>query len=234
VALGTALVASGTVYPGCVGKKTKEETHRDELIAYQSLVRAKIEELLGVENYDRCCTAMLSEYDEFAPHLPTFEDDKNRDQFYHNAPFMLSLYRTLLGEFACSQDRALDLLSQITCSKVRRDYEESHRIEKFFFRRLAKSEFLRDVVLEKIKEYKDEKFGWEIKFPESDVYMAFDFTRCGLVDWFKDQEVPEIAPIACEGDFIVAEYFTGLEFVRTKTIASGDEICDFRYVKKSA
>jgi len=27
---------------------------------------------------------------------------------------------------------------------------------------------------------------------------------------------------------------TGLELVRTKTIAGGDDICDFRYVKEQA
>jgi hypothetical protein len=34
---------------------------------------------------------------------------------------MLSLYRALLGEFALSQDAALDTLSQITGYKVRED-----------------------------------------------------------------------------------------------------------------
>jgi len=80
----------------------------------------------------------------------------------------------------------------------------------------------------------DEEYGWATEFPESDAYLALNFTRCGLADWFRDQGVPEIAPIACEGDFIVAEFLTGLELKRTKTIAGGDDICDFRYVKEQA
>ena len=32
----------------------------------------------------------------------------------------------------------------------------------------------------------------------------------------------------------MAEFMTGLELVRAKTIADGDDICDFRYVKEQA
>jgi hypothetical protein len=56
-------------------------------------------------------------------------------------------------------------------------------------------------------------------------------TKCGLLDWFRDQGASEIAPIACEGDLIRTESLKGLKFIRTKTIANGDEICDFRFVK---
>lgn len=59
-------------------------------------------------------------------------------------------------------------------------------------------------------EYQDKPHGWAVEFPESDAYMAFDMTRCDLADWFNDQGVPEIAPVACEGDYITAEFYTGL------------------------
>jgi hypothetical protein len=228
LAVGTVLVGSGV-------KKlltSEEEIHRDEVIEFQKLSRPKIAELLGGENYDRCCAAMLREYDEFAPRLPVLEGENNKRQFYHSAPFMLSLYRALFGEFAFSRDEALDLLSQITNYKVRKDFE-NRTIEKFFLSRLAESEFIRELGMRKL-EYQDEEYGWAVEFPESNAYMAFDMTRCGLADWFSAQGVPEIAPIACEGDFVAAEFYTGLELVRTKTIAGGDQICDFRYVKERA
>jgi hypothetical protein len=232
-ALGTAMLTTGLGCVGCASKKSDYEIHRDNyVIAYQELSRPKIEELLGAENYDRCCTAMLRAYDSFAPQLPTFEDDKNRDQFYRSAPFMLSLYLTLLGEFAYRQDKALDLLRKITLFKVRVDWEKNYPVSKFFYANLAKSKFLLNLGKKRFEEYQDEEYGWAAEFPESDAYLAIDFTRCGLVDWFKDQGVPEIAPIGCEGDLIVAEYYQGLEFIRTKTIANGDEYCDFRFVKE--
>jgi hypothetical protein len=211
---------------------SEEEIHRDELIEYQILSRPKIEELLGAENYERCCTAMLEAYDAFARRLPYLEDQNNRSQFYHSAPFMLSLYHALRGEFGYSQEEALDLLSQITGYKVRKDYE-NRTIEKFFSSRIAESELIKELGMKKL-EYQDEEYGWAAEFPKSDAYMAFNMTRCGLADWFRDMGAPEIAPIACEGDYITAEFYTGLKLERTKTIAGGDEICDFRYVKEQA
>jgi hypothetical protein len=98
VAVGTLALASGIVW--LRGKKSVYELGQDKVVEYQKLCRPKIEELLGAENYDRCCIAMLREYDEFAPHLPILEDSNNRGVFFRNAPFILSLYRALLGEFA--------------------------------------------------------------------------------------------------------------------------------------
>ena len=230
VAVGTLALASGIVWLG--GKKSVCELGQDKVVEYQKLCRPKIEELLGAENYDRCCAAMLREYDEFAPHLPILEDSNNHGVFFRNAPFILSLYRALLGEFALSQDEALDTLSQITGYKVREDYGNDP-VMKFIMSRVAGSDFFRKMFIS-VWERQDEEYGWATEFPESDAYIAIDVTRCGLVDWYRDQGVPEIAPIGCEGDFIMAEFMTGLELVRTKTIADGDDICDFRYVKKQA
>ena len=67
--------------------------------------------------------------------------------------------------------------------------------------------------------------------PDSDAYMAVNYTKCGLTDWFQDQGAPEIAPIACEGDHIQFALWKGLKFERTQTIASGAPICDMRFYK---
>jgi len=230
VAVGTLALASGIVW--LRGKKSVYELGQDKVVEYQKLCRPKIEELLGAENYDRCCAAMSTAYDEFAPRLPILEDSNNRGVFFRNAPFILSLYRTLLGEFALSQNEALDMLSQITGYKVREDYRNDP-VMKFIMSRIARSDLFRKMYLS-MWERQDEKYGWAAEFPESDAYIAYDITRCGLVDWYTDQGVPEIAPIGCEGDFIMVEFMTGLKLARTKTIADGDDICVFRYVKEQA
>jgi len=230
VSLGTTIVASNIGFVGCAMNRSEEDIHRDQVIDYQKLSRPKIEELLGAENYDRCRTAMLREYDQFAPHLPLIKGKRNRNTFYASAPFMLSLYHALLGEFAFSQDKALDILNQITSYKVRKDWE-NRTITRFVMSHAAGSEFFRKLTLKGFKWEGEEKYGWAAEFPESDAYIAVNITRCGLVKWFREQDVPEIAPIACKGDFVWAEFMTGLKLVRTKTLAEGDDICDFRYVK---
>ena len=75
--------------------------------------------------------------------------------------------------------------------------------DKFIYLRIAKYEFLRKVTIKKFMINKDEEYGWATVVPKSDAYIAVDYTKCGcLTDWFRDQGVPEIAPIACEGDYI--------------------------------
>lgn len=187
----------------------------------KNCVVPKIEELLGAGSYERCCGAMLAAYDAFAPSLPTLEDKNNRGVFFRNAPFILSLYRALTDEFALDEEAALGTLSQIAGYKVRQDYENDPAM-KFVMSRVARSGLFRKMFL-RVWEREDEPYGWATEFPESDAYIAVDVTQCGLVDWYTDQGVPEVAPIGCEGDFIMAEFLTGLELRRTKTIADGDE-----------
>ena len=59
--------------------------------------------------------------------------------------------------------------------------------------------------------------------------VSFDVTLCPLADYFKDQGMPEITPYAaCNLDFCTADAF-GITLTRTKTIAQGDDHCDFRW-----
>jgi hypothetical protein len=229
---GTLALGSGILWLRRAGEKSAYELGEDAVVEYQKLSRPKIEELLGATNYDRCCTAMLREYGGFAHDLPAIKGKRNRATFYANAPFILSLYRALLGEFAFLQDTALPILNEITCYKVRKDWEK-RVITRFVISRTAKSEFFKKLTLKGFAWENDEEYGWAAEFPQSDAYIAVNMIRCGLVKWFRQQGVPEIAPIACEGDFVLAEFMTGLELRRTKTLAEGDPICDFRYVKKS-
>jgi len=228
--LGSMVAASGVLPMSCTKKEDEKGIYKKELVQYQVTCRPIIIELLGAENYDRLCEAALKEYDKFSLQLPFLEGENNKSQFYASGPFMLSHYRALLGEFALGQNKALDMLRQITNFKVRKKFENPSLLMKFMFPRVAKYEFLRDLAMKKFT-YKDEKYGWATIYPDSDAYIAVDYTKCGLSDWFRDQGAPEIATIACEGDFIWTELLTGLRFIRTKTIANGDGVCDFRFVK---
>jgi len=230
VLLGTTIVASNIAFVGCAKKRSEADIHRGRVIGYQKLSRPKIDELLGPENYGRCCKAMLKEYDQFAPRLPLIKGKRNRNTFYASAPFMLSLYRALRGEFAFSQDNALDILNEVTSYKVLKDWE-NRAVTKFVMSRAAESEVFRKLTLKGFEWEGEEEYGWASEFPESDAHIAVNITRCGLVKWFREQGVPEIAPIACKGDFVWAKFMTGLKLIRTKTLAEGYDICDFRYVK---
>lgn len=206
------------------------ETHKTEIVQFHETCKPIISKLLGSENYNRFCEAALREYDNFASQIPTLEDNGNKNNFFEYGPFMLSTYRALLGEFSIDQNKALDILRQITNFKVQKTVENMPANLKAVYSGVATSDSIRDLTL-KIMTYEDEKYGWATVFPKSDAYMAIDFTKCGLTEWLKEQGVPEITPIACDSDVILFGTMTGLTFQRSKTIAKGDEICDFRFVK---
>lgn len=229
--LGSAIVTIGTLPAGCTKKEDEREMHKSEIIQFQNTCKPIINELLGAKNYNRFCEAALREYDSFAAQIPLFESNINKSQFFASGPYMLSNYRALQGEFSFDQAKALDVLRHITNFKVRKKFENPSLLMKFIYPRIAKYDFLRDLTLKRFTHNKDEKYGWATVFPKSDAYIAVDYTKCGLSDWFRDQGAPEIAPIACEGDYIWTGLLTGLKFIRTKTIANGDGICDFRFVK---
>lgn len=58
--------------------------------------------------------------------------------------------------------------------------------------------------------------------------FGYDYSECGVVKYLRAQGVPELAPFVCLNDFSKsAALGTGLE--RHKTLAQGDDRCDFRY-----
>ncbi len=155
----------------------------------------------------------------------------NKRNFSGSGPWMLSNYRALRGEFQFGQSEALEKLRQITRYKTRRKFENPPFMLGFIFKTVANSSLVRKLFLLGFRHDTVEKYGWASSIPASDVYIAVDYTRCGLTDWFRDMANPEISLIACEGDYIQFAGVKGLRFVRTRTLASGDGVCDMRFVK---
>ncbi len=60
---------------------------------------------------------------------------------------------------------------------------------------------------------------------------GFDFTECGCLKLLEKEGVNEIAPYVCLCDYARMRAL-GVGFKRTKTIAAGAEICDFRFIKE--
>lgn len=75
--------------------------------------------------------------------------------------------------------------------------------------------------------------NWVAEFIEGrggDFDYGCDYTECALVKYVTARGVPELAPYICLADFPSSRaYNSGL--VRTKTIAAGDGVCNFRYKK---
>jgi hypothetical protein len=64
----------------------------------------------------------------------------------------------------------------------------------------------------------------------ADFDFGLDFTECAVCKFFEREEAQALTPYMCQYDFIESRFCqTGLS--RTKTLADGHGMCDFRYKK---
>lgn len=108
-------------------------------------------------------------------------------------------------------------------------------IKKWFYRKAVFSEKMKNSWKEWLKKSQKREYpeNWVGEFIDGDGKMfdyGFNFTECGWIKLIKNEGVENIAPFACLCDFARMKAI-GVGFKRTKTIANGAELCDFRFVK---
>jgi len=216
-----------------VSHSSEGQRQRDAILEFQARSRPEIERVLGSGNYDRSCAAMLCAFDSFASSLPDIRGPNNRRTFYPSAPILLSLYLALRREFGMEQDPAVATLRQVMDSYWRNHIARG-RVTRFLLGHFASLGFLKGLVRSQYAFEAGDEYGWESSFPASDAFFALDMTRCAMLKWFTEQGAPEIVAVACGGDYVQAEFMTGLQLVRTQTLADGDPRCSFRYVKAAS
>lgn len=72
---------------------------------------------------------------------------------------------------------------------------------------------------------------WKLAFVEGDGQtfdFGVDYTQCGIVKFYQDQNASELAPYLCLGDFPLSQAI-GSGLARTTTLARGGPRCDFRF-----
>jgi hypothetical protein len=142
---------------------------------------------------------------------------------------LLALYQTLREDFDMAQEPALGLAEQM----LRDAY--AVRIGPVMTAALNAVYQLRPIrnllVSKMLKADEPEGFHFE-KVDEPGAIMAFDVRVCPIVNFAKQHGAPEIVPVICRLDDLVADLLLGIELHRSGTIGMGAERCDFRYVRK--
>ncbi|MFX1233116.1 MAG: L-2-amino-thiazoline-4-carboxylic acid hydrolase [Promethearchaeota archaeon] len=108
-------------------------------------------------------------------------------------------------------------------------------LKKWLFRKAVFSKKMKNSWREWLKESQKREYpeNWVGDFIDGEGKMfdyGFNFTECGWIKLIKNEGAEDIAPYACLCDFARMKAI-GVGFKRTKTIANGAEICDFRFVK---
>ena len=108
-------------------------------------------------------------------------------------------------------------------------------VKKWMYRKAIFSKKMKNFWREWLEESQKGTYpeNWVGNFIEGDgktIDYGFNFTECGWLKLIQNEGAEDIAPYACLCDYARMQAF-GIGFKRTKTIATGAEICDFRFLK---
>lgn len=207
--------------------------HEQQLIAnFTDTLQGAVQFLtpeLGADRAQAVARQALDRYKALLPGLPEVGGDYNP-----NTPYIpiAAWYAALYGPMQAAGKTARDVgkliydlnvmsLGQMPAAQAAAERER-------FFSEDGRSDLHSWTVWTIRRDYPG---GWVAEFIPGDG-RDFDFgitySECGVVKYLQSQGVPELAPYVCLNDFPRSKVLgTGLQ--RTKTIANGDGLCDFRY-----
>jgi L-2-amino-thiazoline-4-carboxylic acid hydrolase-like protein len=166
------------------------------------------------------------------PSLPRFESSVNT-MFFTGGPQALAIYRTLRDDMAMERDPALALTEEVLTAFMTRKF--MNPLVGPAMTLALRIGPIRRLVLKKQLEANDDAnasdgFRFEtVDDPEA--LAAFDVHECGVAKFAQQHGAPEIVPIICQLDDVMASALRGIELRRTGTIGRGAARCDFRYVR---
>ncbi|MFW9970070.1 MAG: L-2-amino-thiazoline-4-carboxylic acid hydrolase [Candidatus Odinarchaeota archaeon] len=171
------------------------------------------------------------EFESLLSKLPYVGGDKSPF-----TPLMLQSAQTIAFYKA---SKALNLAERIIGKliyEVAESYTQSiSPFKKWFFRKSMFSKKMKNFWREWLNESQKQQYpeNWVGEFIEGDnenFDWGFNFNECGCLKLLQKEDAEEIAPYICLCDYARMRAL-GVGFKRTRTIISGAEICDFRFIK---
>ena len=186
---------------------------------------------LGAERAAELAERARAKFRALAPEAPRFRQMMNERLFVAGVP-MLAIYRVLRDEHRMAEEPALALLGEMSERTMRAYLASPLR------RTLARLMFDTPVarLTMPLAYAASEPDGFRFEKAAADApgtTLAFDVRECALVKYLRSQGAPEIVPLICHLDDVMAEPLRRVRLVRTGTIGQGAERCDFRYVRKT-
>lgn len=184
--------------------------------------------LFGEELTDTMAKEVRTEYEALIPDLPYIGGKQPHTQFLQATAQALALYRV-------AQKRGISLeQTGILFYQMSREVLRSY--PKFGARLLGRITFTRRYIKGLQKRATESQ---QRRYPEDYVYVfvpgdgedfdyGVDYLECGGCKFLKEHGAPELGQYLCLADILYSEMF-GWGLVRTKTLAQGDDKCDFRF-----
>jgi hypothetical protein len=142
----------------------------------------------------------------------------------------LSVYRTLVSRGSSVEDAgmiiytAVEKLLALVPKGLIKHFVRKKYTDKFTARLKGLS------LISKKRTYAGDWVFDVLGYEDQDFDLGVDYTECGICKYLKKNNAFELAPYICKVDYAVCNAF-GLELYRTKTLANGDQVCNFRFKK---
>jgi len=170
------------------------------------------------------------EYGALAPKMPYIGGEENMfTEWLIYGVYYLGVYRVLKGE-----GQPVEEVGKAIYNSFRAMADHP----KWLFRLVGGLKYNKKYVSrlrEAVTETQKRRYpgNWVAEFVEGDgktFDYGLDIKECGICKYYHAQGADELAPYLCLSDYVVSEVFDrGL--VRSKTLAEGADVCDFRYKK---
>ncbi len=168
-------------------------------------------------------------FEELLPKLPYIGgmDNLLTKQIVNTAPY-LALYKVLK-----SKNIEITQIGKIIYDSSVEYWNSYPKLIRIFIRKYLKSRgYLKVLKSSAIKSF-ERKYSGDFVFSSVDTDKehfdyGIDYFECGICKYFHEHDADEIMPYICLCDFASSDALkTGLS--RTKTIAEGNDKCDFRF-----
>ncbi|AUX19784.1 hypothetical protein SOCEGT47_002370 [Sorangium cellulosum] len=161
------------------------------------------------------------------PTIPPFRGSMNRALFSYGPP-VLALYQALMHDLGVDREPALGLAEEMLQAFVRKQLTRRPLLNAAM-RVVFRLKPARSLLMRSLRKEEPDGFRFE-EASDPGALWAFDVRECALVRFARRHGAPEIVPMICRVDDLVAKELHGLELRRTGTLGTGAERCDFRYV----
>lgn len=180
---------------------------------------------------DEITSKAMRRFEELLPEMPDIGGERNlRLENLMAAAWYLAIYEPLKARGRTSEQfgRMMYDLAEFDFTRIPQEQSLITGAKIFSKEKIARLQGW--IESTQVRQY---PANWVATFVNGDGQnfdFGYDYSECAIVKYTQAQGVPEIAPYLCLYDFPASRaYGTGL--TRTKTLANGDDKCDFRFKK---
>jgi len=222
-----------------IDKSSKYYFEKKEEILYRfstllHFIKVDLAQKISEEELNRLIKKFYRTYYNKISEIPYIGGDKNR--FTRNIAY--SSPAIILWKIFKSSGWKIDKFAHIYLKALKRFNKQEFSGIKGHFKRIVHRILIRKCFLSYVfnkqkkllEDYPNNFIFKPLKVNKDDFDFGYLITQCPIVEFGKSQGAEEILPYICSYDFF-RSYYTRSGLIRSKTLAEGDDYCDFKFKK---